>query len=70
LLRVRRFKADLLNREAKRLERTSLLLEERVATAFARKAKLLTSFDRYERRALSKRRLALKKLSARDSSSQ
>jgi len=34
----------------------------RVALAFARKAKTLAAFDRYERRALSRRTRALRKL--------
>jgi hypothetical protein len=64
LQRARRLKADLLNQEAKRAAATALPLAERVAEAFDRKAGTLTAFDRYEARALSKRRGALRKLSA------
>jgi hypothetical protein len=65
--RARRLKADLLNREAKRAKGTSLQIEERVAEAFVRKVAKLKAFDRYQERALSKRRAALRKLSARSS---
>jgi len=37
-------------------------MEECVAAGFVQNAKLLQSFDRYERRAFSKRRRALRKL--------
>jgi hypothetical protein len=64
LLRIRSIKADLINREALRSHRRdkSSSIEECVATAFDRKAKILESLDRYERRALSKRRRSLHKL--------
>ena len=67
LQRARRLKADLLNQEAKRPAATALPLEERVAEAFVRKVGKLTAFDRYEARAQSKRRGALRKLSAHQS---
>jgi hypothetical protein len=64
LLRVRRIKTELINREAMRCRErdTSSSIEECVATAFDCKAKILESLDRYERRALSKRRRSLRKL--------
>jgi hypothetical protein len=65
LQRARRLKADLLNQEAKRAAGT-LPVEERVADAFVSKAAKLAAFDRYMERAHSKRRLALRKLSAPD----
>jgi hypothetical protein len=64
LQRARRLKADLLNQEAKRAGATALPLEERVAEAFVRTVGKLPAFERYEARALSKRRGALRKLSA------
>ena len=68
LQRARLLKADLLNREARRLKTTSLPIQECVAQAFAHKAGKLKAFSRYEERALSKRRRALHQLSheARD----
>jgi|SRR5882757_6660022 len=62
LLRVRRSKAELLNRAAARLKTLYSHMEECVAAGFVQNAKLLQSFDRYERRAFSKRRRALRKL--------
>jgi hypothetical protein len=62
LLRVRRSKAELLNRAAARLKTLYSDMEECVAAGFVQNAKLLQSFDRYERRAVSKRRRALRKL--------
>jgi hypothetical protein len=63
LLRVRSAKVDLVNVAAKRLRDEDVPLEEdRVILAFARKAKTLAAFDRYERRALSRRNRALRKL--------
>jgi hypothetical protein len=64
LLRIRRIKAELLNREAGRLQErdASSPKSECMAGAFVGKAKILESLDRYERRALSKRRGALRKL--------
>jgi hypothetical protein len=64
LQRARRLKADLLNQEAKRSAATALPLADRVAEAFVQKVEKLTAFERYETRALSKRRGALRKLSA------
>jgi hypothetical protein len=66
LLRVRRMKVELLNREAGRLQErdASSPKSECMARAFVSKAKILESLDRYERRALSKRRRALRKLRA------
>ena len=65
LLRARHFKADLINRAAARLKTSSSDIEECVATGFGQKAQLLKAFDRYERRALSKRSRALRKLARR-----
>ena len=62
VLRVRRSKAELLNRAASRLKTLYSDMEECVAAGFVQNAKLLQSFERYERRALSKRRRALGKL--------
>jgi hypothetical protein len=65
LLRVRRIKADVLNGMARQLSKESLPIEECVAEAFVHNADLLKAFDRYEERALSRRSVALRKLSAR-----
>jgi hypothetical protein len=62
LLRVRRYKVGLIDRAAARLK--TLSSEESVAAGFGQKAQLLQVFDRYERRAPSKRSQALNKLSA------
>jgi hypothetical protein len=64
LLRVRRVKTELINREAMRCQEreASSSIEECVPTAFDCKAKTLESLDRYERRAFSKRRRSLRKL--------
>src|SRR5262245_16938555 len=62
LLRVRRSKAELLNRAATRLKDSYLGIEECVTAGFEQNAKLLQTFDRYEGRALSKRGRAMKKL--------
>jgi hypothetical protein len=62
LLRVRRYKTELVNRAAAHLKTSYSDIEECVAVGFGQKAKLLQAFDRYERRALSKRRRALSKL--------
>jgi hypothetical protein len=63
LLRVGRTKVEIVNDAAKRLRNEDGLLEEdRVVLAFARKAKTLAAFDRYERRALSRRNRALRNL--------
>ena len=62
LQRVRRSKAELLNRAATRLKASYSDIEECVAVGFGQNAKLLLASDRYERRALSKRRRALRKL--------
>jgi hypothetical protein len=68
MLRVRRLKADLLNREAQRVKTKSRPIGECVALAFVRKVEKLEAFDRYEQRALSRRRRALRKLSAHEAS--
>jgi hypothetical protein len=63
LLRVRRTKVEIVNHAAKRLRNEDGLPEgDRIVLAFARKAKTLTAFDRYERRALSRRNRALRNL--------
>src|SRR5262245_39379733 len=62
LLRVRRTKVEIVNHAAKRLRNEDVPEEDRVVLAFARKAKTLAAFDRYERRALSRRDRALRKL--------
>ena len=64
LLRVRRYKVGLIDRAAARLKTLSSDIEESVAAGFGQKAQLLQVFDRYERRAPSKRSQALNKLSA------
>jgi hypothetical protein len=65
LLRARHFRAELINRAAARLKTSSSDVEECVAAGFGQKAQLLQAFDRYERRALSKRRRALSRLARR-----
>jgi len=65
ILRVRRVKVDLVNRAADHLrdqDARSLPPGERATLAFAQKAKTLAAFDRYERRALSRRNRALREL--------
>jgi hypothetical protein len=64
LLRVRRVKVELLNREAFRYwaRNPSSPLEECVANAFDGNVKTVAALERYERRALSKRRRSLHKL--------
>lgn len=66
LLRVQRAKVDLINGAAKQLARTdaSLPAGERAALAFMDKSKILAAFDRYERRATSRRNRPLRKLRA------
>lgn len=64
LLRTRRCKVDMLNRDAARIEEDFVPVEERVAAAFVQKLELIKAFDRYERRAIAKRRRAMRKLSA------
>src|SRR6266545_3655258 len=61
ILRVRRAKVDLVNRAADHLrdeDARSLPPEERATLAFAQNAKTLAAFDRYERRARSRRNRA------------
>jgi hypothetical protein len=66
LLRVQQAKVGLINGMAKQLGRAdaSLSEDERLALAFMQKSKTLTAFDRYERRATSRRNCALRKLRA------
>jgi hypothetical protein len=58
ILRVRRAKVDLVNRAANHLrdeDARALPPCERATMGFAQKSKTLVAFDRYERRALSRR---------------
>jgi hypothetical protein len=65
ILRVRRAKVDLINGTAKHLkgeDLQSMPEGERATLAFTLKSKTLSAFDRYERRALSRRNRALRGL--------
>jgi hypothetical protein len=65
ILRVRRAKVDLVNRAANHLrdeDARALPPCERATMGFAQKSKTLVAFDRYERRALSRRNQALRRL--------
>ena len=61
--RVRRAKVDLVNQATRFSRDKDCPVGERVALAFATHAKTLAAFDRYERRALSRRRRAMRILS-------
>ena len=64
--RVRRVKVDMLEQKARQINAASLAAlsqQERTSLAFARKSETLVAFDRYERRALSRRNRALRQLS-------
>src|SRR5262249_29228347 len=64
LFRMQRAKVDLINGIAKHLKYTDASLGEgdHLALAFMRKSKMLAAFDRYERRAASRRNRLLRKL--------
>lgn len=66
MLRVQQAKVDLVNGAAKHLERANAALpkSERRALAFMRESKTLAAFDRYERRATSRRNWLLRRLRA------
>jgi tetratricopeptide (TPR) repeat protein len=65
ILRARQAKVDLLNRAAQNLADPDLRIpDEIMAFAFAAKFEDLSAFERYERRALSKRKWALRVLTA------
>src|SRR3981189_249275 len=66
ILRVRQARVELINRPARRQERAEtdceLTAHEQLCLAFVEISKSLTAFDRYECRALSRRRHALQAL--------